>query len=204
MQNHDLNAARDELEQAERLNPKQRYLWAAYGTLYLAGNDSVKGLAALKKELDNYPDSVPVARTLAQAQLRTGQRDQAIETLQKLVKMVPGDADAAGSLGTLLIAAKRYSEVPDVLHEALAASPDNQPLQCLLAEALLRGGHAAEGAALLKKISAAAVDPNILNNAAYMLADTKTDLPLARDCGERAVAKLEQATQTTTIGKRQR
>ena len=199
MANHNLNAARDELAQAERLNPKQRYLWAAYGNLYLASNEVAKSLDALKKELDNYPDSVPVARTLAQVQMRTGHREQAIETLGKLVKMMPGDADAAGLLATLLIAGKRYPEVPAVLHDALAAAPDNQQLETLQAEALVRSGHKDEGAALVKKFSANATEPDVLNNSAYLLADTKTDLPLARSCAERAVSKLEEASKTTSL-----
>ncbi len=61
----DMNAAREILGRAERLNPKQLNLWMAYGFLYLAANERQKGIESIEKELELHPANAPAYRMLA-------------------------------------------------------------------------------------------------------------------------------------------
>lgn len=107
-----------------------------------------------------------------------------------MLKVAPGNVEGVKQLSGLLIAQKRYSEVPDVVQPVLANS-DNAPLQGLLAEALLRAGRKEEGLAAAQKLLKTG-DEMSLNDAAYALADTNTDLPLAKEYAGKAVSKLEE------------
>jgi tetratricopeptide (TPR) repeat protein len=97
--------------------------------------------------------------------------------------------EASSSLAGLLAGAKRYEEIPDLI-QPLVANAENEFLQGLLAQALLRTGRKEEGMAAIRKYVQSG-DAVILNNAAFYLADTKTDLPLAKEYAEKAVAKIE-------------
>jgi tetratricopeptide (TPR) repeat protein len=188
-QRRDENALRDYLARAERLNPKQRNLWAAYGMLYFSHHELQKGVEAVEKEIQLHPDNIYAYRLLGFAQINTGQREEAISTFRGLLKQAPDDVEASSNLARLLSATKRYGEIPDLL-QPLIAKGDNEPLQGMLAEALLRVGRKEEGIAAIQKYVQSG-DGMVLNNAAFYLADTNTDLPLARNYAEKAVAKIE-------------
>ncbi len=72
IQRRDLNTGRDQLTQAERLNPRQRGLWATYAALYMMSNDPPSTMEAFRKELKIYPDSVATYRAFASAQIYYG------------------------------------------------------------------------------------------------------------------------------------
>jgi len=92
---------------------------------------------------------------------------------------------------------KRYSEVPDLV-QPLLTKTDNVPLQSLLAEALLRTGRKDEGVAAAQKAIKTG-DDLVLNNLAYALADTNTDLILAKQYAEEAVSKIEERAGKVTL-----
>lgn len=199
LQNRDTNAARDELAQADRLNPKQRGLWAAYGLLYFIHGDMQRGVDALHKEIQNHPDNIAVYRVLAEAELQRGRRDEAIDTLRTLVKMTPDDVYGVSRLSSLLMAKKDYKEVPNLVERALAHSPDDQQLQVLMVEALLRAGRKDEGVAAAQKLVKNVSDGSVFNNAAWFLVDTNTDLSLAKEYAERAVSLLEGESKNVAL-----
>ncbi len=192
LQRRDVNAAKDELLQAERLNPKQRNLWSAYATLYFFSHDQENMFRALHKELENFPNSVGAYRALAGAQLQFGHRTDAIETLRTLLKVAPDDVSGVVQLASLLIADKHYAEVSDLVRKALVAAPEDAQLQAELAEALLRDGRKEEGLAAVEKLAKNATDGNTLNSAAWFLVDTNTNLPMAMEYSKKAVTMLEE------------
>ncbi len=188
---HDTSAALDDLKRAERLNPTQRGLWATYGALYLSTNEPEKGMAALRKEIELHPDDSFAYGALAQAQNRVlHQPNEAIETLKSGLKVAPDDAKLATFLAHLLVQQKRYEDATAILKPIVEKDKDPS-LQTALAEALLRGGHREEGEAVLaERIKNG--DALAFNDAAYYLADTNTDLPLAHEYAEKAVSQLEE------------
>jgi len=199
LQNRDFNAARDALAQVERLNPEQANLWSAYATLYGMENRVNDAMQALQKEIRFHPGNEVLYRGLASAQRFSGKTADAIDTWRKLIQMAPGDADAVGQLATLLIAEKRFGEAIEPLQTALKTEPDNTKIELQLAEAFLRGGKKPEGEALIVKMRDRLSDPTSMNGAAYILADTDTSPPLAKELAEKAVADLESQSKELTI-----
>ncbi|HSU58261.1 MAG TPA: DUF3857 domain-containing protein [Bryobacteraceae bacterium] len=196
-QRQDYNAARDYLARAEHLNPRQSGLWLGYGSLYFVTNEPEKAYEALRKEIQFHPDNIAAYRVLAQGQDFHHKRDEAIETLRTLLKVVPDDLQGIASLSALLIATRHYGEVPNLIQPVLAKG-DNDFLHGLLVEALLRSGRKDEGLAAAQKYVKGG-DGMKLNDAAYYLADTNTELPLAQQYAESAVSKLEEQAEKLTL-----
>jgi transglutaminase-like putative cysteine protease/tetratricopeptide (TPR) repeat protein len=199
LQNRDSNTARDALTQAERLNPEQAYLWAAYATLYGLANRNEEAIRAIQKEIQFHPGNEPMYRFLAFAQRNYGHKEDAIDTWRKLVKIAPNDADAAGQLAGLLMEEKKFSDAVEPLQNALKTDPDNVRIGLQLAEAFLRGGKKPDGEAVLIKMRDHLSDSSSLNQAGYILADTETNLPLAKELSEKAVADLEGKSKELTL-----
>lgn len=195
----DLNAARDELDEAERLNPKQAGLWWMRSSVLFREGDLSGAFDALRKEVKYHPKEAPASVALGRMQAYYGRRDEAIDTLRAAAKLAPGNVLVASTLSRLLIADKRYKEVIDLLRGPVASNPGNQSLLYTLSEALLRDGQKKEGLADVQKLTTKFTDSMILNNAAFLLADTSTDLPLARQYGEKAVSQIENASEQTTL-----
>ncbi len=199
LQRKDLSTAKDELTRAERLNPKQPNLSWAYANLYFFSDNPVKGMDALQKEIRNYPENVSAYRALAEAQVSYGHQEEAVETLRTLLKMAPNDIGAVSQLTALLIASKQYNEVPDLVRKALNDAPDNQQLRLALAQALLYNGRKEEGLAAVQKLAKDSSDGLVLNDVAFFLADTATDLPLAKEYAEKSVSTLENDSKEVSL-----
>ncbi len=118
-------------------------------------------------------------------------RAEAADTLRTLLKVAPGDLEGTLQLSSLLIGEKSYEDVPLLVRKALTAAPDDLRLQAALGEAYLRAGRREEGLAAVQKSTSGSTDPEVFNNAAYLLGDTNTDLPLAQQYAEKAVSMQE-------------
>ncbi|HEX7363399.1 MAG TPA: DUF3857 domain-containing protein [Bryobacteraceae bacterium] len=195
----DMNAARDELDEAARLNPKQPGLWWTRSSLLFREGDLSGALDALQKEVDLHPKEVRASMALGRVQAYYGHRGEAIETLRAAVKLAPDDIPVVSALSSLLLANKRYKEVIELVRSPLAKTPGNRSLQFALTEALLRDGQKKEGLADVQKLATKFTDSMSLNNAAFLLADTSTDLPLACQYAEKAVSQLESASKQITL-----
>lgn len=195
LQKGEMIAAREGLEQAERLNPKQKGLWGAWAALHMFEGQPDKAADALRREITNRPDDPAGYGALAELQTQLGRDDEAIESWRNLLKVSPDNSEAAKRLGELLIRKKRYSEAIDALRPNL----NNPALQYVLATAYLRSGKKEEAIALLRKTTEDSRDPNSLNNAAYLLADSGADIATARSFAEKAVAILEDSLKSVTL-----
>jgi tetratricopeptide (TPR) repeat protein len=114
-----------------------------------------------------------------------------------LLKLTPDDSRTVSILAELLIAEKKYDEIPELVQPVLAKG-DDESLEGLLARALLRLGRREEGLAAIRKYVQSG-DSMVLNNAAFCLADTKADLPLARVYAEKALAQVESDLGRVTL-----
>ncbi len=195
----DINGARYALEQAEHLNPKQLGLWIDYATVYMLTKQPEKALEAARKEIEYHSDSAIAYGAVGQLQASLGHREQAIDALRTFVKLSPDDPNGVWYLASLLNESKRYKEVPELVQKALEKTPDNSRLQLVLSEALLRDGRKDEGLALVHKIADSSFDGNILNNLAWTLADTSTDLMLAKQYAEKSVSILENESKQCSL-----
>lgn len=185
-------AAEGFLDQAKKINPEQKGLWSGYGSVYSARADFVHAIDAYNKEIRSHAAPVQIYLYLAYLQDHMGQIEAALETLRAAWKVYPNDPSVVTNFSRRLSMAKAYDEVAQLLKPWLAQHED-VGLQQTLGDALLRSGHKDEGEAILRK-SAESGDALWLNDAAYALADTQTDLPLSKEFAEKAVASVEQKT----------
>lgn len=86
-----------------------------------------------------HPDSAWTLRQLAQAYVRLGQYDQALETLHDLEKLNPDDVNTLLRLGECLIALNRPEQAFEKLHKADYLQPDGRALRALAWCSLLTG-----------------------------------------------------------------
>ncbi|MDP9054138.1 MAG: hypothetical protein M3N93_07515 [Acidobacteriota bacterium] len=191
LRQRDMNAARNALMQVERLNPKQLNLWTMYGYLYFGTNQIQKGMDSLDKEIKLHPNNLAAWRMLAEGNLNRGQKAAAQDALRQILTIAPGDVEATIQLTEILNEKKQYPEMLEPLRAALAVDPENERLQGKWIEALMRSGKQTEAVEAAKKLGAGSDDALTLNDVAYILADTNSELPLAQQLAEKAVAKLE-------------
>lgn len=199
MQNHNFDGARSSLDQAEKLNPRQLGLWAAYGALNMRNNNIDESLADLKKEVSLHPANPIVYRALAGVQINYKHLDDAESTLRDLLKVAPNDPSAELQLGSLLMQQKKYSEAATLLTASQKASPDNKNLAIQAGRAQIFAGKRSDGEATLHAALDGATDPGILNDAAYELADSGLDLDLAEASCKKALQLLDQEASQFTL-----
>jgi tetratricopeptide (TPR) repeat protein len=199
LQNRDFNASRDLLVQAERLNPKQLGLWAAYGFLEASSGHYDKAIVAFRKEIQYHPENSQIAGSLSALLVLTGRSDEAIEFWQAEVARKPEDGPTAIQAVNLMMQAKRYAEIPLILEKPIAAAPNDYYLQVLRAQALLRGGQTDKGVEEVRRIAKIAANTVYFNDLAYALADSDSDLDLAFALSREGVAEIEQKSAEASL-----
>lgn len=199
MQSRNFDGARSSLDQAEKLNSRQLGLWAAYGTLNMRNNNVDESLSDFKKEVSLHPGNPLVYRTLAGAQIGFKHLDDAEETLRTLLKIAPNDPSAELLLGSLLMQQKKYEEAATLLTASQKATPDNKNLAIQAGRAQIFAGKRTDGEATLRAALDGATDPEILNDAAYELADSGLDLDLAEASCKKSLELLDQEASQFTL-----
>ena len=197
----DMNAVRDLLGQAERLNSKQAGLWAAYGALEIATGHVKEAIADCRKELEFHPEEISAYQELSAILDRSVSRDEAIEVWRGVLAARPENEIAAARMAQLLIAAKRYEEIAAMLEKPIAAAPDKYSLRSLRVEALLNTGQKDQGIAESKKIASETSEWSVLNDLAFSLAEADAGLGLAQDMAEKAVSQLEHDCADFDLGR---
>jgi tetratricopeptide (TPR) repeat protein len=193
LKKNDINAARDLLSRAERTDPKQKTLWAMYGYLFMITDQPEKGLDAMRKEIEYHPDELMAYRSLAEMQLQLRRKNEAIDTLKTCAQKWPNEAEIVYRLASLLISEKRYAEALGPVQAAMVKNPGSIELQTQATEILLRTGRKSEGVEAAKKLAGHSNQAMGLNNAAYFLADTRTEMALSSEYAEKAVSLTEDA-----------
>lgn len=200
LNNHNPSAARNDLQSAEQLNPRERGLWAEFGVLDASDNRMDDAVADLRKELQYHPDNARIYEYLASLQIRMQQNDDAIATLRGLLKVFPNDTDAELRLGSLLILEKKYDDAAALLEAASKQSPTNKVLAVQAGHADILAGKRDAGATLLQNVLTGSDNPETLNDASYELADAGLNLPLSESSCRKALDLLGKQTSTITLG----
>ena len=200
LNNHNPSAARNDLQSAEQLNPRERGLWAEFGVLDAADNRMDDAVADLQKEIQYHPDSARIYEYLASLQVRMQKNEDAIATLRGLLKVFPNDTDAELRLGTLLILQKKYDDAAALLEAAAKASPANKALAIQAGHADILAGKRDAGGTMLENVLNGADNPETLNDAAYELADAGLNLPFTESSCRKALDLLGKETSTITLG----
>jgi tetratricopeptide (TPR) repeat protein len=158
--------------------------------LHIAEGQSDKALVLLQRELEQNPDSRTIHLLLASLATRAGKLDVATQQYQWLQANDPKSPEVYASLGD-------FYQLKGDLNSALASyqkardlAPSDPKILAVIAFLQNQSGKEAEAIANLQK--QLALDPRntiAMNNLAFMLADTSTDLDRALTLAQTAQRK---------------
>lgn len=133
MQQHRYREAASILDAAARASGGNPGIVAQQGFALLGTQQSDLGLAALRRAFDKEPRQVNVASALSTLYLRRGDRRNALQVAEALVKGMPSEALAYNLLGVVRAAAGQPADARAAYTKALSLAPELAPPQLNLA-----------------------------------------------------------------------
>lgn len=103
-------------------------------------NSAVRHLTKLEPRCTNYRDTSVVLFFIAKSYSDKGERNKAIATYERLLKIDPTCSSAWSNLGLIHYAAGRNSDAKYALNQALFYNPENPYAYCNLANVLYKNG----------------------------------------------------------------
>ncbi len=119
---------------------------------YLSRNDGKRAMAAAQDGVAALPQSAEMLDALARAQLAAGERNQAINSFNKLAALQPGSPQPHLRMAGVHMEAKEYDEARRSLQRALALKPKLLAAQRALAEVEFRSGRVDEALAVARSV----------------------------------------------------
>jgi len=204
LQARNTGEAQTDLDQALKLNPKQYGLWATYSVLYMNQRKPDEALDAYRKEIAIHPDNLWAYQFMSSAMMALHRPADTEQVLRSLLKVSPANIDGTLVLSRVLMQEKHYDEAIALLKPVAHAKDAKPNVQLTLGIDEMEAGQKQAGLADLQPIMRTSQDPEIINDAAYDLADHDADLPEATEFAAKALQQVEHATasiQLTTLGK---
>lgn len=187
------------LDEVKAKNPDQKGLWESYGYIALFGDhDNEKARSDYQKELAAQPDNPTIVGAFADLQNRAGDSVAARKTVRNFLDKHPEDLRMSQYLASLQIRANDYSGALRTFEDAAAQNPDDRGLRIQMGETLVRLNRNDEAAASAKSALDGSEDPNVLNNAAYVLSESGLSLDIAEEASRKSIAKLEDESAAIT------
>jgi len=196
----DWAGALKKLDAAQEIQPEQPFLWSNYGFLAMVQRNNEEAKKHYRHELELHPDEGNVIMLYGGLLYAEGEHQEAQKLASAYLERNPSDQEIA----IFVAGIRAETSVPDAISTlrrtiAAAHAPGNQQTQAVLAEYLIRNHQPEDAAALVKKELENSDDPTLLNTAAYLLAEAKSDLPLAEQNARKALASMERDTSTASI-----
>jgi tetratricopeptide (TPR) repeat protein/transglutaminase-like putative cysteine protease len=199
VQQHDVAGAEDNLLRVLKIDPAYPRAHAGLGVVYFEKGQPERGLAEARKEAELHPKDTWALRALARTLVWLDRENEAIDAWTRLLKVDPRDRDAAADLGELLVKAKRYTEALQVIEPAAKLSQDSASLQVALGLAYLSTKQPDKALVVLKRAVELDASAEMLNHAAYRMADENVLLDQAEAWAQTAVAKIEAESATMSL-----
>jgi len=196
----DMTGAKDDFQKAVGKDPNFAQAWAMLGFVDMQTGDRNQGIAEMKKAANLAP-SAPIAKYIARSLLIMRQPDDSLEVWRNIEKKNPQDPDAPSAVGSALITKKQYSDAVIELQTAANLDPHNANIFMSMGLAYIKAGDANNGVASLHKSLELDHSPQLLNDAAYYLADNNLDLDEALHYAKDAVKEVEAQTASITLDK---
>jgi tetratricopeptide (TPR) repeat protein/transglutaminase-like putative cysteine protease len=195
----DWDRARDALNQVREKDPQTKGLWSELGWVsQMSDRNLDEAKTDYKKELANHPGDEWTVNALSRLEMQTGESSAARETVQKFVELHPENARMAMYLASLKSAANDNEGALKTLEGAAAQNPDNHGLAVMMGNILIRLHRNEEAAAAARSAMEGSEDPELLNNAAYVLSESGVALPAAEEASRKSIAKLEEESASIT------
>jgi tetratricopeptide (TPR) repeat protein len=195
MQAGDSASAITALKQAVSLDSNFSRAWIELGWIYSATADKSSALNAFQKAVEADSTQIVPYKTLAYYYAFLGNRNDAIATWQRLQGLASDDPDLAPNLGGLFMAEKRYPEAASLFESAALANPADAYARLRLGMVRLRSHNTDQGMEAMHK--ALQIDPGaeMLNDVAYEMAETNTNLAEALVYSQRSIRDVEERSQ---------
>jgi tetratricopeptide (TPR) repeat protein len=139
IQNNDLPSARENFEQASRLQPKDPRVWLALAQTYLKLNDTQQAAKAAAEAATLAPDDPATLHGLAIYHSAAGQWPQAAEAAERFARQRPRDSGAVLRAAGFHLRAEAPQKAVELLHWGVA-NENRADLQILLARASAAAG----------------------------------------------------------------
>ncbi len=195
MQTNDYTPAIAALQRAVSLDSTFSRAWIELGWTCAASRDKTAALNAFQKAVEADPKQVGSYKILAFMYTELGRQDDALATWQKVQSLLPDDPDLASNLGGLYMRLKRYPEAASLYELAAKANPSDAYAQMRLGIVRLRSHNTDQGLDALRKALEIDSGAEMLNNAAYEMAEAGTNLPDALGYSQRSVKDVEERSQ---------
>ncbi|MDQ1387383.1 MAG: ubiquitin-conjugating enzyme [Acidobacteriaceae bacterium] len=199
MQAGDSASAITALKQAVSLDSNFSRAWIELGWIYSATADKSSALNAFQKAVEADSTQIVPYKTLAYYYAFLGNRNDAIATWQRLQGLASDDPDLAPNLGGLFMAEKRYPEAASLFESAALANPADAYARLRLGMVRLRSHNTDQGMEAMHK--ALQIDPGaeMLNDVAYEMAETNTNLAEALVYSQRSIRDVEERSQKVDL-----
>jgi tetratricopeptide (TPR) repeat protein len=170
--------------------------------IYTSSRQFDKAFDVLNDGLKRSNDTVVIHHQLGITAALAHQFDRSISEFQKALASDPNSVETMRLIADVYALKGDPSDAVDMYRKAYEAAPNNVSSALALAAGLVQAGRTAEARAqYLKIVKAHPDDPVVLNNAAYLLADSGGDLDEALRLAKSALAKSpEQPAYSDTVG----
>lgn len=187
------------LDEVQAIAPTQPYLWSNYAYVAMQNKQTEEAKKFFERELKLHPDEGYVVYLYAGLLHTNGENTAALSLVDEFLKSHSSDK----RITLLLASVQAEISVPDAIvtiRHAYEASPQDLSMWGALASYLIRNQQNDEAASIVKKhLEASREDPYVLNNGAYLLAQTKIDLPLAEQNARNALEILDRETGQASV-----
>lgn len=147
-----------------------------FGEVFLRAERYGDAVLALRRGLISAPENSQIPRFLAEALLRDGQPDEALDMLEGYLRKQPQGREPYELLAEILHNLGRDDEITPKLEAAAEADPKNISLQFALAERYRESGQDERANTLLAELLKREGDPQVFGPlAASLLKERKTD-----------------------------
>jgi tetratricopeptide (TPR) repeat protein len=155
-----------------------------------------RAFALMKEETARTPDSKGKEALLVSAAEAAGKNDVALSELQKMAAQSPKSAEVQVRIGQVQMKSGNVTAALQAFQKAKQLAPNSKGIEVLVATAQDQLGRKTEALASYRKALAKSPDdPVVLNNLAFLIADTGGDTKEALQMISTAVRKVPNAPQ---------
>ena len=203
LQSGDNLTAKTKADEVKSIKPTQPGLWTIYGYVELKHGEISAAILDYEKELKLHPSEVQVYPAEFAAQMGANRKSDAEATLGRWAEAAPEDSQPLVSLAALRYEDGRTAESVKTAERAIAietkAGAAKESTELLLGRAQLKAGAKEEGHATLLALMKKTDNADMMNDAAYELANYGLELPLADRTTRTALDKLEEESRGWTL-----
>jgi tetratricopeptide (TPR) repeat protein len=191
---NDKQSATSALYRAVAADPKFVRAWIFLGEILMASQQNDAANEAFRKAVEVDSKQPLTYKVYAYSLMSGAKLEEAVDVWREFVKLAPEDIDGPYNLGVVLARLKRYDEAANAFQLASNLKPDSTSLQRQLASAYLNSNRDDAAQAIYQKLAESDPTPEMLNDAAFTMAEADKLPTLAQEFAEKAIRVKEDAS----------